>query len=319
MNESFLVTGGLGYIGTHLMTELLRTNHRVVCIDDYSNIHCELSHPNLTIIESSLDKITHHLDTLREFNFFGVFHLAALKSVAESTANPIKYFHVNTSGTMSVLQVASELHIPNFVFSSTAAVYGKNSFVKILNETIECEPLSPYGASKLEAEKVIMNSNLIDTVAVLRYFNVAGVQLKSTNETKQSNIFPTLKFFIESGEIFPVFGNDYPTPDGTCIRDYIDIDDCIRAHILAMDWAAHSNGGREIFNVGSGIGFSVLEVIAAMENASRQKLKLNFTHRRSGDAHRVIADISKSLSVLNWKPTRRLDDIARSYFSLIDE
>jgi UDP-glucose-4-epimerase GalE len=299
-----LVTGGAGYIGSHTTHFLLERGHDVIVVDNLSRGHRHnvdekrLRVLNLTYTEA-LEKL------FREEQFDAVIHFAALIAVGESTAQPEFYFSNNLSGTISLLTAMAASNVRRLVFSSSAAVYGSPAEVPV-GEEASFAPVSPYGETKAMAEKLLGWLDQCKGVRsiALRYFNAcgaeAGVGLGEEHEP-ETHLIPLLFRAIHTGEPITIFGDDYDTPDGSCIRDYVHVSDLASAHVLAVE--SLLNGGRsDAFNVGVGTGYSVFEVLRAVEQVTGKKPPYRVGPRRAGDPPELVANSNKIRQVLGWRP-----------------
>jgi UDP-glucose 4-epimerase len=301
-----LVTGGAGYIGSTAAAMLLEAGYEVTVLDDLSTGHAdslpgEVKFVNGTLLsETDLDNALEGCDA--------VMHFAAKSLVGESVEKPELYELVNVGGSKILFAKMEELGIKKIVLSSTAATYGEPKRVPI-SESDEPAPKNPYGATKLEIDRMVADSGF--SAISLRYFNVAGAY-KSKNgwlaerHNPETHLIPNVLRATASAPV-KIFGTDWPTEDGTCIRDYIHVVDLIDAHIKALQNLPA--GRHEIINLGSGDGYSVKEVIAAAEKAVGHKIAAVESERRAGDPAVLIADISKAKSLLNWSPTRDMDQM----------
>jgi UDP-glucose 4-epimerase len=324
-----LVTGGTGYIGSHTVVELQLEGYEVVIIDNLSNSH-EFIVDNIagiTGIRPSFFNIDLCNKTgLRSFfetvqNIRGIIHFAAFKAVGESVENPNKYYYNNLTSLVNLLENTNEFQIKPFIFSSSCTVYGEPVKVPITEDFLVVKALSPYGNTKQISEEIIAdNVGVSDLNAIiLRYFNPIGAHESGLLGELPLNIPNSLMPVITQTAIgirekMTVFGNDYPTPDGTAIRDYFHVSDLARAHVLAMDYLLEGKNSDnfEIFNLGSEKGYSVLEVINTFLKESGVELKYEFGPRRAGDAIKVYADSSKANKLLGWKTEKNLTDMVRS-------
>lgn len=327
MNEVkyILVTGGAGYIGSHTVVELYKNGYCPVIVDDFRNSH-------LSVIER-LEKITgeniiyRKMDVCEfedfekifiEFPFVGVIHFAAYKAVGESVQSPLKYYKNNLVGLINCLELAEKYHVPNLVFSSSCTVYGEPIGIKTVSEESEIQPAnSPYGNTKQIGEEIIddlIKSGANLKVLKLRYFNPVGAHdtglIGELPLGKPNNLLP---FVTQTGigklEELTVFGNDYNTPDGTCIRDYIHVCDLANAHVKSIEWLEKQKGNlSEAVNIGTGKGTSVLEIIHTFEKVSELTLNWKFGDRREGDVEEIYGNVDKSSNLLNWKPTKTVKD-----------
>lgn len=305
-----LVTGGAGYIGSHMVRTLGERGHDVVVYDNLSSGHRDsVLHGRLVVADLADKDALHGL--LSQEKFDAVIHFAAFIRVEESVSEPLKYYRNNFSNALNLIEACLQHKVNNFIFSSTAAVYGMPEKIPVTEE-MALNPINPYGASKMMTEYALRDvSGVTDLRYVaLRYFNVAGSdsQVRIGQRYKEATHLITLALRTALGlrESLSIFGTDYNTPDGTCVRDYIHMDDLIEAHVLALDYLA--DGGRSrVFNCGYGKGYSVREVV----EAARRVTGVNFTAieagRRAGDPEALVADSSRIRKELAWKPSH--DDL----------
>ena len=310
-----LVTGGAGYIGSHVVKQLLETtNNKVVVIDNL----CGGNFNPIPVLEK-IDKnnrLKFYKENLKNFSkieeifkkekFDAIIHFAAYIQVGESVENPIKYYMNNTVNTTNLINLAVKYNVNKFIFSSTAAVYGEPEIVPI-KETTPTTPINPYGQSKLFSEKVLIdvaNSANSFKYVIFRYFNVAGcdpkIRIGETHEPETHLIPLVVKTALGKRDKIYIYGDDYDTEDGTCIRDYVHVEDLADAHIKALDYL--ENNESDIFNIGYGYGFSVKEVIDTVKKVSKKKFDVEVTKKRAGDPSVLIADNSKIMKKMNWKP-----------------
>ncbi len=308
-----LVTGGAGYIGSHAARELARNGHSVVIYDNLSTGHRFLA-KGFELIEADLSDSAAAAAALRGAD--AVMHFAAHSIVSESVQSPRKYFENNVRSAISFLNVALDSGIKYFIFSSTCAVYGVPPEVPIA-ETTPREPVNPYGASKLLFENALeAYSKAYGLRSVcLRYFNAAGAdasgEIGELHDPEMHLIPCTLQAAAGVRPQLSIFGNDYPTPDGTCVRDYIHVTDLAVAHLLALQYLA-AGGQTTALNLGTGEGNSVLEIISAAEQATGRRIPRQICPRRPGDPPVLVADASRAFETLKWKPSRSIRDIVSS-------
>ena len=313
--SKILVTGGAGYIGSHTAHLLRKRGYEVVIIDDLSrgqehNVRGFPFHRLAVGDTAAVAKV------LKDERVDAVIHFAAYISVGESTKAPELYFSNNVGGSLSVLTAMVEAGVSRIVFSSTAAVYGMPEVVPI-PETSPFSPVSPYGDSKAIVEKILAWMDQFRGVrsVTLRYFNACGAEPGSglgEEHDPETHLIPLLIHAIKTGQPLTLFGDDYPTPDGTCIRDYIHVSDLADAHILALEHLA-GGGASNQFNVGTGDGHSVKEVVAAVEEVTGKKVPYTMGPRREGDAPVLVANSDKLKQRLGWKPKYTdLRDIVRT-------
>lgn len=297
-----LVTGGAGYIGSVTSALLLEAGHEVIVVDNLSQGHRDAVPEGAQFIHADIAQLGMVLS--KDDRIDAVFHFAALMAVGESMKHPDRYWDNNVAGSLALLETMRTIGIKKLVFSSTAATYGEPEMVPIV-ETAPTNPTSTYGMTKLAIDMAITSyARAYDIAAVsLRYFNVAGAyQQFGERHPVESHIIPLIFRAIENEKPFSIFGGDYPTPDGTCIRDYIHVLDLARAHLLAID---HMSPGRhEIYNLGNGNGFSNKEVVSAVEQVIGREIPVTITDRRPGDPARLIASSEKAKAELGWKPEK---------------
>jgi UDP-glucose 4-epimerase len=299
-----LVTGGAGYIGSVTAHLLKRHGYGVVIVDDLSHGHLH-NIRGLPFHQLNLLQTRELADVLNRERVDAVIHFAAHSMVGESTRKPARYFLNNDGGSASLLSAMVEAQVLRLVFSSTAAVYGTPSVVPI-PEDLPFDPMNPYGESKVLVEKMLkwMDScNGLRSIA-LRYFNACGADPESglgEEHEPETHLIPLFMHAVVSAKPMTVFGNDYETPDGTCIRDYVHVTDLGEAHVVAIEKLL-SGGASDVFNVGTGAGQSVLEVMRAVEQVSGQKVPYEIGPRRAGDPAVLVANADKLKRSLGWKP-----------------
>ena len=304
-----LIVGGAGYIGSHLAMGFAEQGHTVKILDDLSNAHSPER------LASQFEFKVNDIRNLKDDSAFYsgtdlLIHCAAKKDVEESIQNPEMYFEINTLGTSRIIDKVRQYGIPNMIFSSTAAVYTGNES-ELVSETDPVNPQTPYGQSKLRSEEKLASALDINSVS-LRYFNVAGTTYNWFADKSISNVFPMFFKALQNRQSPSIFGNDYQTPDGTCIRDYVHIDDVVRAHLLMASRLTESKICGEILNIGSGKGTSVAELYNEVKKVSHSDIDPVIASRRSGDLPRIVADITKLQSWTGWKPTKGLSEIVSS-------
>ena len=296
-----LVTGGAGYIGSIVASHLLGAGHEVVVLDNLERGHQEAVPDGASLLVADLlDRAA--LGKLVTDDFDGVLHFAALALVGESVSNPERYWRTNVGGTLNLLETMTDASVKRLVFSSTCAVYGQPDEVPIA-ETAPPRPINAYGASKLAVDEMIghfCRAHELGAVS-LRYFNVAGASGRlGEDHDPETHLIPNiLRAALGQTPYVEIFGTDYPTPDGTAIRDYIHIDDLAVAHLLALD--ATRRGVHQIFNLGNGNGFSVREVIAAAESVTGSQIPTRAAARRPGDPPMLVAASERIRSELGWE------------------
>ncbi|MCZ6133064.1 UDP-glucose 4-epimerase GalE [Campylobacter ureolyticus] len=318
-----LITGGAGYIGSHVTKQLIESkNYEIVVIDNFckgSNLAIQTlkdvakkNEVKFEFINLSLENIDELEDVFKEYKFEAVIHFAAFIEVFESTQKPLKYYRNNSANALNLITLCAKYNVNKFIFSSTAAVYGepKDGIVK---EETPLNPINPYGRSKVVTEWILKDyalSNPNFKYGILRYFNVAG----ASNDGLLGQNYPNATHLIKVAtqtilgkrEKMSIFGEDYETDDGSCIRDYIHIEDLAAAHLSVLKYL-NDGGKSEIFNVGYGKGYSVKEVIKKAKEVSGIDFKAEVSGRRDGDPARLIADSTKLRSLTNWQP--KSDDL----------
>jgi UDP-glucose 4-epimerase len=299
-----LVTGGAGYIGSHAVRELINLGHQVTVLDNLQKGHEEAIDPRATFISGNTGNLGLLIRRLQNLQIEAVMHFAADIEVGESVTDPFKYYQNNFSNSLSLFHAMKKLEIKKLVFSSTAAVYGNPEKTPILEEQRRL-PINPYGRSKFMTEMAIEDFNRAYGMSytILRYFNVAGASPDASigeDHHPESHLIPRiLKAAYNEGEV-NIFGTDYETPDGTCIRDYVHVVDLARAHVLALQNMKENEG--RVYNIGSENGFSVREVITACEEVTGKRLKIVESRRRAGDPAVLVASSRKIREELGWKP-----------------
>ena len=308
----WLITGGAGYIGSHISEEFSRLDLAFAIVDN-SEIKLKNRLPSNVVKFLGDIRNTKDLEEIFDNNgFAGVIHLAALKSVEESQKNPKMYEETNVDGTRNLLNIMKKKDVKNLVFSSTAAVYGETE-TGVVTEATKIDPISYYGKTKVLSELLIEEAgkdfglNFVN----LRYFNVAGALNKKLQDDSNDNLIPIVIDKIEKGLSPTIFGSDYPTRDGTAIRDYIHIVDVVGAHLAAVEYLS-KGGTSQTLNIGTGIGTSVLEIVSEILLQKRSELIPNFTGRREGDIGIVVADPSKAEEILGFKARHTLTEMVAS-------
>jgi UDP-glucose 4-epimerase len=301
-----VVTGGAGYIGSVVAAVLLEAGHEVTVLDDLSTGHADAVPAGARFVEASIFDAADILDPALD----GVLHFAAKSLVGESVARPELYWHNNVSGTAALLEAVRLHGVPRFVFSSTAATYGEPEAVPIAADA-PTRPTNPYGATKLAVDMMLTSySNAYRLGAVsLRYFNVAGAYGRfGERHVVETHLIPNVLRAVDgSGPVLRIFGTDYPTPDGSAIRDYIHVVDLADAHVRAL--GAAQAGAHLIYNLGSNLGSSVLDVVRAVEQVTGKPVPQVADDRRAGDPAVLVADNRLAGERLGWHPTRSLHDM----------
>lgn len=305
---SFLVLGGAGYIGSHAVNQLINVNYDVIVVDNLQTGHEEAINKKAKFYKGDIRNKEFLNDVFKKENIEGVFHFAANSIVGESMKEPLLYFNNNVYGMQILLEVMNENNVKNIVFSSTAATYGEPNKIPITEDMETC-PTNTYGETKLTMEKMM---KWCDTAydmkyVALRYFNVAGSKEDGEigeDHNPETHLIPiVLQVALGKREFITIYGDDYDTEDGTCVRDYVHVEDLIEAHILAMKYLL--NGGESnIFNLGSSQGFSVKEIVEAVRKVTGISIPEKIGDRRAGDPSKLIASSDKARKILGWNPNR---------------
>ncbi|WP_406508262.1 UDP-glucose 4-epimerase GalE [Streptomyces sp. NBC_00212] len=299
--SKYLVTGGAGYVGSVVAAHLVEAGHEVTVLDDLSTGFCEAVPAGAEFIEARIQDAAKWLDS----SFDAVLHFAAFSQVGESVLNPEKYWSNNVGGTMALLAAMRDADVRTLVFSSTAATYGEPVSTPI-TETDPTAPTSPYGASKLAVDHMIAGECTAHGLAAvsLRYFNVAGAYGScGERHEPESHLIPlVLQVALGERESISIYGDDYPTPDGTCVRDYIHVADLAEAHLLALD--AATAGEHLVCNLGNGNGFSVREVVETARKVTGHPIPEVVAGRRGGDPAVLVASAARAHDRLGWQPAR---------------
>ncbi|MFC7310507.1 UDP-glucose 4-epimerase GalE [Streptomyces monticola] len=310
---TWLITGGAGYIGAHVVRSMTEAGEQAVVYDDLSTGIAARVPEGVPLVEgSTLDRAA--LDrAIAEHGVTGVVHLAAKKQVGESVEQPLRYYHENMEGLRTLLEAVVEGGVGSFVFSSSAAVYGMPD-VDLVTEDTPCAPMNPYGETKLAGEwlvRAVGHTHGLAT-ASLRYFNVAGAAAPELADTGVFNIVPMVFERLTAGEPPRIFGDDYATPDGTCVRDYIHVSDLADAHVVAARKLAQSPGKDLTLNIGRGEGVSVREMIDLINEITGYGIAPQVDPRRPGDPARVVAAADRISAELGWKARHDVRDMVTS-------
>ncbi len=320
--SNILVTGGAGYIGSHTSLELLENGDQVIIVDNL----CNSSQESIKRVEELTGKAVsfHEVDitdkptldrVFEEHNVDAVIHFAGLKAVGESVVIPLSYYQNNLTGTLNLLEVMKAHNVKRLVFSSSATVYGEPASVPI-TEDFPTSATNPYGRSKLIIEEILRDLSVSDAewdIALLRYFNPVGAhksgRIGEDPNGIPNNLMPYIsQVAVGKLEQLAIFGNDYETPDGTGIRDYIHVVDLAQGHLKALKYLAQSPGLLTV-NLGTGSGYSVLDLLTAFEKASGRSVAYEIVNRRTGDIAQCYADTHKAAEVLGWKAVRGIDEM----------
>ena len=316
-----LLTGGNGYVGSHIAASLIAADHKVVIFDNFSNSKPEviknlkkITNESIPLVKGDIRNTSLLSKTIKEYNIQIVIHLAGLKVPNESQKKAIEYFDVNVNGTLSLLKAMIENNIKKLIFSSSAAVYGNPLYLPI-DENHSTIPVNTYGLTKLHAEQILHQAHLSDqdfSIICLRYFNPVGAHdscLIGENSRKEyTNLMPLIAQTAYNSETkLLVYGNDYPTIDGTGVRDFIHILDLAEGHLAALNYLNNSKGGFEIINLGTGYGISVKQMINQFESTTSNLINYKFSGRRHGDVAESYASVDKAKKILKWEATRNLE------------
>lgn len=325
---AILITGGAGYIGSHAMVEFLNAGKEIVCVDNLSNSKYtavervkKIAGKDFKFYKTDLLDYDELEKVFVENKIESCIHFAGLKAVGESCAMPLEYYHNNITGTLNLCKLLKKYNAKCIVFSSSATVYGNPASLPI-TEDFPLSTSNPYGETKLMIERILTDLWRSDNswkVSLLRYFNPIGAHESGLiGEDPQGIPNNLLPYVMQVGagrrECLSVFGNDYNTPDGTGVRDYIHVVDLVKAHLLALD-RAEKTEGVECFNVGTGVGYSVLEIVKAYEEASGLKINYKITGRRPGDIDACYANPDKALKVLGWKAQFGIKEMCRDAYN----
>ena len=322
---AILLTGGMGFIGSHTAVELINAGKEAVIVDDLSNSRAEIADKIAAI--TGTRPAFHRLDVadkpaldavFRQHRIEGVIHFAGFKAVGESVAKPIEYYRNNLDTTLTLLEVMRDHRCKQLIFSSSATVYGANSEAPFSEEAPTGNCTNPYGWTKYMIEQILQGAAHADpelSVILLRYFNPIGAHESGLIGERPNGIPNNLLPYLAQTaaglrDHLNVYGNDYPTPDGTGVRDYIHVVDLAKGHVAALAYAA-SHTGAEVFNLGTGVGYSVLDVINAFEKANGIRIKYEIAPRRPGDIATCYSDPSKAARLLHWRAEKDLVDMCR--------
>lgn len=326
---NILLTGGAGFIGSHTAVALLEAGHRVVIVDNFANSSRKvigriesISKISIPFSQADVRDASEMERVLRQHRIDAVFHFAGLKAVGESVIKPLEYFDNNVNGTVALLSAMRKVGVSTFIFSSSATVYGEPRYLP-LDESHPTSALNPYGRTKLHIEEVLRDLAASDSswrICALRYFNPVGAHPSGLIGEDPRGIPNNLMPFIArvaAGALpsLQVFGNDYPTDDGTGVRDYIHVMDLADGHIAAFNRISRNDegvAGFEVFNLGTGRGFSVLQMVHAFEAASGMPVPYRIAPRRPGDSAECFADPSLALKLLEWRAVRGLEEMCES-------
>lgn len=310
-----LVSGGAGYIGSHVVRLLKERGDKVVVVDNMSSgIAARIANTELIELDLAAPEAVETLiRAIEEHKISSVIHFAARKQVGESVAKPEWYFEQNIGGMANLLTAMRETAVGRLVFSSSAATYGMPD-VDMVGEDVLCQPINPYGQTKLVGEWMVANAARAWNLrgANLRYFNVAGAGWPDLADTAVMNLVPIVFNALKNGQKPVVFGTDYPTPDGSCIRDYVHVLDLAEAHLAALEYLDRDERPFDTFNVGTGTGSSVLEVLEEVKKVSGVDFEFEIQAGRAGDPPALCADVSRIKETLGWSAKRDLSEIIKT-------
>lgn len=331
MSQRVVIAGGAGYIGSHVCVELMSRGDTLLIIDDFSNAHPEaierireLSNANVVVLKRDLADPAHKSDILEAVTTFrpdGAIHLAGLKAVGESVAEPERYYNVNIGSALTMIEALKAANAKKFVFSSSATVYGDGN-TNPVNESGGTAPTNPYGRTKFFIEEMLKDIAKSDTdwqIVNLRYFNPVGAhpsgRIGEDPNGIPNNLFPFMaQVAVGKRDKLSIFGNDYPTRDGSGVRDYIHVCDLAKGHAAALDYLAEDKKGAIDVNLGAGKGYSVLEAVAAFKRASNRDIPFEITPRRNGDIAEIYADASRAEELLKWRAEKTLDEMCADHW-----
>ena len=304
MKEKILITGGAGYIGSHIVESLINRNYKVIIVDNLSTGYKRLINKKVKFYKVNINQKSKINNIIKKNNITTIFHLAAHLSVGESEKKPKKYYLNNVSGTKNLLNACIDTNVKNFLFSSTCAVY-KDGIFRV-NENTKLFPKSVYGKTKLAGEKIIKkySKKLNLNYGILRFFNVAGSSTsgKIGLIKKGDQLFKNLSLAVtKKNPLVKIYGNNYDTPDGTCIRDYIHVCDIADLHLKILN-KIKTTKKSIIANCGYGYGFSVLEIVNKFQKLCKKKIKIKIKNKRKGDMEKIISSSSKLKKLIKWKP-----------------
>lgn len=323
---AILITGGTGYIGSHTVVELLNLNKEVVVLDNFVNSSPDVIDKIKTI--TGKDFKFYEVDLLdreklekvfEENEITEVIHFAGLKAVGESVHKPLEYYTNNITGTLTLLEAMKKYNCKKIIFSSSATVYGNQGVTKFVETMERGKTTNPYGTTKAMIEKILEDLYVADNswgIVLLRYFNPVGAHESGLIGDNPNGIPNNLMPYIQkvaAGKLpeLSIYGNDYPTKDGTCVRDFIHVVDLAKGHINAMEKLNKEQNGVFIYNLGTGTGYSVLDLVTTFEKANNMKLPYKMAPRRAGDLPEMFADATKAKEELGWVATKNLEDMCR--------
>jgi UDP-glucose 4-epimerase len=312
-----LVTGGAGYIGSVITERLARRGHQPIVLDNFSQGHRQAVPPGVEVVQADLGEAQAIEQLFRSHAIEAVVHMAAVSLVGDSVRHPVRYYHENVANLLPLLDIMLRAGCRRIVFSSTAAVYGEPAEVPI-SEECPAVPVNPYGWTKVMGERILADARSAGDGAggalqfvSLRYFNVAGAtELSGEMHRPETHLIPRLlEVALGDRPHLELYGDDYPTPDGTCIRDYIHVEDLAEAHLLALERTATASG---TYNLGNNRGYSVREVVECAARVTRKRIPVEKYPRRPGDPPQLVASHRKAAEDLGWLPRLSLEDMIRS-------
>ena len=313
-----LLTGGAGYIGSHAAIALLEGGHKVTVIDNLSTGNKKLIPPSANFINCNINDVMTISQILQKEKFDALMHFAGYIEVEESVSNPKKYFDNNTKNSKILFDTCIKNNLKNIIFSSTAAAYGNPANSEPIKESTDLKPINPYGESKIQSELYLRENSQCNFI-ILRYFNVAGADPKMRSGLISKKATHLIKIASEVAvgkrKDITIFGNDYPTPDGTAIRDYIHVSDLADVHVKAVEYLV-SKQQSNIINCGYGKGFSVKDVLDVVNKVNNNPISINIGERRSGDSSRLVSNIAKLKNLFEWEP--KYNDLAFIVKTAID-
>ena len=326
MNKNVLVVGGAGYIGSHTTLALQEAGYRAVVYDNFSSGHRDACF-GAELVEGALSDTAFLTDTMQRYDIGSVIHFAALIEAGQSVVTPLPFFHNNVAGTLSLLEAMNAADVSRLVFSSTAAVYGNQTHTPLLAENLPRQPINPYGDSKEMVETILescVTAHGLQAIA-LRYFNASGADAQGRSGERHDPETHLIPLIIEAAQgtrpQIKIYGTDYDTPDGTCIRDYIHVSDLALGHVAAVSHLLENDvPGVQAINLGTGEGRSVRQVVNAVKRISNSNFAVVEDIRRPGDPATLVADVARAHTVLGWQATHSdLDTIVRDAWAFAEQ